>query len=84
MFILFRSKLTNEQVQHGIWRKDTNDTKLDVTLKAMNPAETGEGGKGCAESNRTKLLQEVVMMRQFRHPNIPRLYGVVNEERVSE
>lgn len=76
----FRSKLTNERIQHGVWRKDSNGPKIDVTLKAMPlPGADSEVDNG----SRTKLLQEVVIMRQFRHPNIPRLYGVVDEDRVS-
>lgn len=82
--IISRSKLTNEQIQHGVWRKDENGTKIDVTLKAIGlPSPSGETD-GDYESSRAKLLQEVVIMRQFRHPNIPRLYGVVDKDRVSE
>lgn len=75
-----RRKLTNERVQHGVWRKDSNGPKIDVTLKATPlPGADGE----VDDASRAKLLQEVVIMRQFRHPNIPRLYGVVDEDRVS-
>ena len=74
-----RSK-TNDQVQHGQWRKDSNDAKLDVTLKSVDFADS----EAEVETNKTKLLQEAAIMRQFRHPNILRLYGVVNEDRVSE
>ncbi len=70
---------TNDQVQHGQWRKDASSAKLDVTLKSVDFADS----EAEAETNRMKLLQEVAIMRQFRHPNILRLYGVVNEERVS-
>ena len=74
-----RSK-TNDQVQHGQWRKDADGANLDVTLKCVDFADS----EAEAETNRTKLLQEVAIMRQFRHPNILRLYGVVNEDRVSK
>ena len=49
-------------------------------MSLLSEADSGEADNG---SSRAKLLQEVVIMRQFRHPNIPRLYGVVDEDRVS-
>ena len=82
-----RSKLTNGQVQHGVWRKDLDSSKFDVTLKTLDLTAGGSGEETLNESEVSavaRLLQEAVIMRQFRHPNILRLHGVVYEERVSE
>ena len=66
-----------------MWRKETGGSKLDVTFKtASNSAESVDGEEDSAAA--VRLLQEVAMMRQFRHPNIPKLFGVVYENRVSE
>lgn len=81
--IFFRNKLTHEQVQHGVWRKDELGTKVDVALKAIGLSSPNSEMDEDYESSRAKLLQEVVIMRQFRHPNVPRLYGVIDEDRVS-
>lgn len=88
VYIFYRSKLASEQVQQhqGVWRKDNSGNKLDVSLKAIDLPAMGSAEDSDIrekELSRTKLLQEAVIMKQFRHPNIPRLYGVVNEERVS-
>jgi hypothetical protein len=66
-----------------VWRKDDNGTKVDVTLKAIGSPTPGGDTDEDYECSRAKLLQEVVIMRQFRHPNIPRLHGVIEEGRVS-
>ena len=66
-----------------MWRKDSSGPKINVTLKAMSLLSEADSGEADNGSSRAKLLQEVVIMRQFRHPNIPRLYGVVDEDRVS-
>lgn len=82
-----RSKLTNEQVQHGVWRKDVDSSKFDVTLKTLDSTTANskeETLNGSEVSAVARLLQEAVIMRQFRHPNILRLHGVVYEDRVSE
>lgn len=66
-----------------MWRKDELGTKVDVTLKAVGLPSPNSDTDGDRETSRAKLLQEVAIMRQFRHPNIPRLYGVIDEDRVS-
>ena len=58
-----------------------NSTRLDVTLKTADSTTDNDEREG--ETATARLLQEVVIMRQFRHPNITRLHGVVHEDRVS-
>ena len=35
--------------------------------------------EGSGEEDRVKFLQEAAIMRQFKHPNVVTLYGVVSE-----
>ena len=79
LFLIISRSKTNDRVQHGKWLKEANGPSLDVTLKSVDCTDSVSE----VEESRTKLLQEVAIMKQFRHPNIPRLYGMVDEDRVS-
>ena len=53
----------------GIWRGPHGD--YDVAIKTLNSTVD--------PSDRVKFLQEAAIMAQFRHPNVIRLYGIVND-----
>lgn len=55
-------------VELGSW--DSGSRKTDVALKTLN--------KGASVQDTIKFLQEAAIMAQFRHPNVIKLYGVVN------
>jgi len=71
----------NEPEQRAIWKKDASDcsspvgTRIDVTIKLADSSDPESNSK-------TEVLQEVAMTAQFRHPNIVKLHGVVNDGRV--
>ena len=79
MILNDRSSLTKEQVQHGIWRKGPDETRVDVTIKSVHSEESESNKK----LNRSLLLQEIAIMGQFRHPNIVKLHGAVHDQTVS-
>ena len=56
-------------VNTGIWRGPHGD--YDVAIKTLNSTVD--------PSDRVKFLQEAAIMAQFRHPNVIRLYGIVND-----
>ena len=47
-----------------------SDKVLDVAVKILTDAHD--------ETSKVKFLQEAAIMSQFRHPNVIKLYGVVN------
>ena len=53
----------------GYWNQRSYRKK--VAIKALNLQ--------AQEKDRIKFLQEAVIMGQFRHPNIVKLFGVVKE-----
>ena len=55
------------------WRK-SNKVTLEVSVKSACTDE--------AMSERVKLLQEAVILAQFRHPNVVRLHGITNKDNV--
>ena len=55
-------------VDRGIWN-DSNGMIYEVALKYLKP--------GASQEERVKLLQEAVIMAQFKHPNVLQSYGVV-------
>jgi serine/threonine protein kinase len=57
-------------VVKGYWK--SVDYSVEVALKTLS------GGQG--QEGRRKLLQEAAIMSQFRHPNVVKLYGVVNDD----
>ena len=57
-------------VVKGYWK--SADYSVEVALKTLS------GGQG--QEGRRKLLQEAAIMSQFRHPNVVKLYGVVNDD----
>ena len=65
-------------VQHGIWRikSETGCQDKDVAVK------TSENGSKLEE--RVKFLQEAVIMGQFKNPYILQIFGIINEDYVSE
>ena len=57
-------------VVKGYW--ESADYSVEVALKTLS------GGQG--QEGRRKLLQEAAIMSQFKHPNVVKLYGVVNDD----
>ena len=55
---------------NGYWK--SADYSVEVALKTLS------GGQG--QEGRRKLLQEAAIMSQFKHPNVVKLYGVVNDD----
>ena len=55
-------------MDRGIWN-DSNGMISEVALKSVKP--------GPSQEERVKLLQEAVIMAQFKHPNVLKSYGVV-------
>jgi hypothetical protein len=44
---------------------------VDVAVKTLK--------EGLGKEDRVKFLQEAVIMRQFEHPNVVEMYGVVTQ-----
>ena len=57
-------------VAKAYWKKKSGEIK--VAVKSVPPSEQSDSSE-----ERIKLLQEAVMMGQFRHPNVVRLHGIV-------
>ena len=55
----------------GYWK--SVDYSVEVALKTLSGEQQGPEG-------RKKLLQEAAIMSQFKHPNVVKLYGVVNDD----
>lgn len=66
----------NEPEQRAVWKRDLDSSRIDVTIRSPDPTDPDT-------SNKVEILQEVAMMAQFRHPNIIKLHGAVNDGRVS-
>lgn len=68
----------NELEQRAVWKRQSDCSRIDVTIKSADSSTNPE------TSLKVDVLQEVAMMAQFRHPNIVKLHGTVNDGRVSE
>lgn len=55
----------------AVWRRKEGG-KMEVVVKQLN--------KDATEDDKIKFLQEAVILSQFSHTNIVKLYGVVIEE----
>ena len=69
-------------VQHGTWRikSETGCQDKDVAVKTAAAAENGS-----KLEERVKFLQEAVnIMGQFKNPYILQIFGIINEDYVSE
>ncbi len=64
--------LATEQTRQGVWKREHDELGIDVTIKSADSLDS-----------RLKILQEAVIIGQFRHPNSARVYGVVDDESVS-
>ena len=64
---------TNEPEQRAVWKNDQNGCGMNVTIKSAD----------FTNSNKLDILQEIAIMAQFRHPNIVKLHGAVNDSSVS-
>ena len=67
-----RNKIGSGQfgtVSEGVWNASTSQS-IPIAIKTLD---------GKTESDRIKFFQEVVIMGQFRHPNVVRLYGVAKK-----
>ena len=67
----------NEPEQRAVWKRNTDGSRIDVTIKSADSTDP-------ESSNNMDVLQELAMMAQFRHPNIVKLHGAVNDGRVSK
>ena len=56
-------------VNIGIWKGPNGDN--DVAIKTLNSMVD--------PNDRVKFLQEAAIMAQFRHPNVIKLFGIVQE-----
>ena len=56
-------------IHKGDWYGPSNFRKK-VAMKMLN--------QGAVKADRLRMLQEVAMMAQFRHPNLIALYGISN------
>lgn len=67
-------------VQHGIWKmrceSGYKDTDIDVAVKVVE-------NQGSNSVERIKLLQEAVIMGQFKNPYILQILGIINGDHVS-
>ena len=55
------------RVHRGVWRRPQGE--LEVAVKELKCSSL--------EENKVKFLQEAVIMGQFNHTNVVRIYGVV-------
>ncbi len=66
----------NEPEQRAVWKRDIDSCRIDVTIRSPDSTDPERDSK-------VEILQEVAIMAQFRHPNIVKLHGAVNDGRVS-
>ena len=48
---------------------------IEVAVKTLSPVEQQEHSK----EDKVRFLQEAAIMAQFKHPNVVKLYGVVQD-----
>ena len=58
-------------VQKAVWQK-SNGESIEVAVKTLQ--------EGSSEKEKIKFLQEAVIMSQFNHANVIKLYGVVADD----
>jgi len=58
-------------VNRGIW-KQSSIKDVEIAIKTLNTNSTAK--------DRLRFLQEAVIMCQFNHENVIKLYGVVTDE----
>lgn len=59
-------------VYQGEWVASKSEGKIDVAIKTLK--------EGAAVDDEIKFLQEAAIMRQFSHPFVVELYGVVTKK----
>lgn len=59
------------ETHQGEWVAPRSERRVEVAVKTLK--------EGASEQDKLKFLQEAVIIGQFSHPNIVKLYGMVTE-----